>query len=179
MLQNQNEGIQVTLESPQKEIVINQVVKSNDLIQYQSKQGGEFKLCVQITDTVFDQHKVKQVKAILKFSNEYYKLSEEQLAKEKQQSTVKKPDSALLDKAATVGQFMPLQRRVEKISKVIDDIIAHQDHEREREQDYKTKLQGLAGSFSNLVLVQILIVMGAAAYSVVNLRKFFVKKHIF
>ena len=54
MKQNGNEGIQITLESPQKEIVLNQVVKSHDLIKYQSKQGGEFKLCVKITDSVYD-----------------------------------------------------------------------------------------------------------------------------
>ena len=74
---------------------------------------------------------------------------------------------------------MPLNRRVEKISKVIDDIIAHQEYERERETEYKTKLSSLSGSFTNLVLVQILVVGAAAAYSVYNLRKFFVKKHIF
>lgn len=34
---------------------------------------GDFKLCVQILDQVYAQHDVKQVKVILKFSNEYYK----------------------------------------------------------------------------------------------------------
>lgn len=70
-------------------------------------------------------------------------------------------------------------RRVDKISKVIDDIIAHQEHERGREQEYKNKLIDLASSFTNLVFVQMFIAISAAGYAVVNLRKFFVKKHIF
>lgn len=37
MINNANEGIQVTLESPQKEIVLSQVAKSHDLITYQSQ----------------------------------------------------------------------------------------------------------------------------------------------
>lgn len=74
---------------------------------------------------------------------------------------------------------MPLTRRTEKISRVIDDIIGHQNYERERESEYKSSLESLSNSFFNLVLIQLLVLIGAAAYSVINLRKFFVKKHIF
>jgi hypothetical protein len=34
---------------------------------------GEFMLCIRITDNVYTNHDVKQVKTVLKFSNEYYK----------------------------------------------------------------------------------------------------------
>jgi len=81
--------------------------------------------------------------------------------------------------AATVGQFQPLQRRTSKIERIIDDIIGHQNYEREREADYKTNLESLNSSFFRLCLLQILVVLGSAAFSVVSLRKFFVKKHIF
>jgi len=34
---------------------------------------GEYKICLTITQQTFVKHDVKQVKAVLKFSNEYYK----------------------------------------------------------------------------------------------------------
>lgn len=74
---------------------------------------------------------------------------------------------------------MPLKKRTEKISKIIDDIIAHQNWEREKEQQYKDKLEQLSSSFFNLVMLQMVAVVASAAYSVYALRKFFVKKHIY
>ena len=41
MLENNNEGIEVRLENPQNEIVLNQVVKSHELITYKTKQSKE------------------------------------------------------------------------------------------------------------------------------------------
>ncbi len=87
-----------------------------------------------------------------------------------------KPD---LQGVATEGHFAPLKKRTRKITKLIDDIIAHQDWEREKESQYKVNLESLSGSFFNLVLLQVAVLIGCAVYSVINLRKFFVKKHIY
>jgi hypothetical protein len=84
-----------------------------------------------------------------------------------------------LKEAATVSSFYPLQKRADKIGRVIDEIIAHQDMERTREIEYKKNLETLSNSLYNLIIAQILIVLGSAAFSVLNLRRFFVKKHIF
>ena len=62
---------------------------------------------------------------------------------------------------------------------MIDDIIAHQEMERTREIEYKKHLETLSSSFFNLIIVQMVIVLASAAFSVMNLRRFFVKKHIF
>ena len=51
--------------------------------------------------------------------------------------------------------------------------------ERGREIEYKTHLITLSNSFYNLIIAQIVIVLASAAFSVMNLRRFFVKKHIF
>jgi hypothetical protein len=47
--------------------------------------------------------------------------------KQSSAKSAKEPKAAAdpLSKAATVGQFMPLQKRTEKIRRIIDDIIAH------------------------------------------------------
>ena len=72
-----------------------------------------------------------------------------------------------------------MRKRTKKILKAVDDIIAHQDWEREKETKYKEMHEKLSGNFVNLVIFQILIVLASAAYSVINLRKFFVKKAIY
>ena len=75
--------------------------------------------------------------------------------------------------------FSPLKKRAKRINQLIDDIIAHQNYEREKEQKYKDNLVSLGSGFRFLVFVQIAILVGAAAFSVIALRKFFVKKHIY
>ncbi|CDW90498.1 transmembrane emp24 domain-containing protein eca-like [Stylonychia lemnae] len=178
MKNNPTEGIYFTLEDPENKVVLTKLAKSDELITHKSNISGEFKLCLLITEQTYLKHDVKQVKVILKYSNEYYKLNTSnadyiQVSKKEIEKQIQ------YQSAATQGQFMPITRRVDKIDKVIDDIIAHQDYEREREQEYKQKLESLSGSFFNLISVQIILVIGVAAYSVINLRKFFVKKHIF
>jgi hypothetical protein len=48
-----------------------------------------------------------------------------------------------------------------------------------KEQSYKEVTEKLSSHFVNLVVLQMAIVIGSAAYSVINLRKFFVKKAIY
>ena len=62
---------------------------------------------------------------------------------------------------------------------MVGEIIAHQQWEREKEGQFTEKLRRLSNSFFNMVWLQIAIVVGSAAFSVINLRKFFVRKHIY
>ena len=75
--------------------------------------------------------------------------------------------------------FSPLKKRTKRINQLIDDIIAHQNYEREKEQKYNSNIISLNTGFFTLVAIQIFILVGAAAFSVIALRKFFVKKHIY
>lgn len=95
--------------------------------------GGTYELCMFVTEGVFKKEGAKQVKASLKFSNEYYKDLEKT---SKKQSSAKKivPEDA--KDIVTEGHFAPLIKRIKKISKITDDINAHQEWEREKERQY-------------------------------------------
>jgi uncharacterized membrane protein len=62
---------------------------------------------------------------------------------------------------------------------MIGEIIAHQQWEREKESQFTDKLRSLSNNFFNMVWLQIVVVAASAAFSVINLRKFFVRKHIY
>jgi hypothetical protein len=83
MKNNPKEGIQMKLIAPKGHVIWEKLSKSDEVHTYTttlSKFGlikllldGEYTLCITITEFVFANHDVKQVKTILKFSNEYYK----------------------------------------------------------------------------------------------------------
>ena len=81
--------------------------------------------------------------------------------------------------AATEQTFEPLKSRIRKITRLVDEMIAHQSWEREKENQFNQNLRKLSSSFFSLVGVQIVIVVGSAVFSVISLRKFFVRKHIY
>lgn len=71
-----------------------------------------------------------------------------------------------------------LTTRIKKINTAMDSIIDYQKYEREQENLYRHYQERLASSIFSMTIVEILLVMLSAGYSVYNLRKFFVKKHI-
>ena len=82
------------------------------------------------------------------------------------------------DQAATEGSFEMLSKRIKKISTTIDTIIEYQAYLRGEENNYRSAQERLASSIFSLTIIEILLVMASAGYSVYSLRKFFVKKHI-
>jgi emp24/gp25L/p24 family/GOLD len=122
---------------------------------------------------------VKYVKTKLFFSNEYYTLNETKKKEELQQFQRGALTDEQMKQVATESHFAPLKTRMKKISSIVNEIIAHQQWEREKEAQFSDKLQSLASSFKNMVWLQILVVVGSAAFSVINLRRFFVFKHIY
>jgi hypothetical protein len=75
--------------------------------------------------------------------------------------------------------FKPLRARLIKLTQIVNDIIAHQQWDREKEAKYNENIRSLSTNFFNLVGLQMAIVLASAAFSVFSLRKFFVRKHIF
>ena len=82
------------------------------------------------------------------------------------------------ESSATQGQFQVLENRIKKIDKALDSAIQFQQYEREQENNYKDYQSRLYSSIFNMTVLEILLVLASAAYSVHSLRKFFVKKHI-
>ena len=82
------------------------------------------------------------------------------------------------ESAPSQGAFDILTKRIKKIDNSLDSIKEYQKYEREQENLYKEYSANLASSIFNMTMVEILLVIGSAAYSVWSLRAFFVKKHI-
>lgn len=82
------------------------------------------------------------------------------------------------ESAVTVGGFDVLTKRIKKINTSLDSIMDYQKYEREQENLFRDYQIRLSNSIFNMTLVEILLVIGSAGYSVWSLRKFFVKKHI-
>jgi len=61
----------------------------------------------------------------------------------------------------------------------MDDIVNYQNFEREQENLFKDYQNSLYNSFFNMTVLEVVIVLASAGYSVWSLRKFFVKKHIY
>ncbi|TNV84016.1 hypothetical protein FGO68_gene3495 [Halteria grandinella] len=174
--------VDVELTTPDKQ-VLTLKLKPEELLTYNSTKNGEFRLCIRIDSKVYDDPMgIKSIKTKLFFSNEYYNLNDTK-RKPSQPTQEEKDPSGLspdqLKQAATESHFAPLKNRIKKISSMVGEIIAHQQWEREKEGQFTDKLRRLTGNFFNMVWLQIAIVVGSAAFSVINLRKFFVRKHIF
>ena len=82
------------------------------------------------------------------------------------------------ESAASQGAFDVLTKRIKKIDGSLDAIIEYQKYEREQENLFRDYQGRLASSIFNMTMLEILLVIASAAYSVWSLRKFFVKKHI-
>ena len=82
------------------------------------------------------------------------------------------------EKAVTQGSFDVLSKRIRKINTSLDSIIDYQKYEREQENLFRDYQLRLSNSIFNMTLVEIILVIASAGYSVWSLRKFFVKKHI-
>ena len=82
------------------------------------------------------------------------------------------------DSAVSKGAFDILTKRIKKIDNALDSIREYQKYEREQENLYKEYSASLASSIFNMTMIEIILVIASAAYSVWSLRSFFVKKHI-
>lgn len=79
----------------------------------------------------------------------------------------------------TERAFEPLKSRARKITKLADEMLAHQGWERQKENEFNQSLRSQASRYFGLVGLQIAVVVASAIFSVISLRKFFVRKHIY
>ncbi len=174
MMGSSKSGIQATLYNPKRRIVHELALKHGENMQYDVEDSGEYKLCLTASKDMFDNLDPKQIKLRLTFSTEFY-----QQQKEKDGEPKKEEPTVNLENVATEGEFNALRKRIRKINRALDDIVAHQNWERQKESDYTSRQTKLNSNFVLLMTIQIVVVIASAVYSVINLRKYFVKKAIF
>ena len=83
------------------------------------------------------------------------------------------------DKAVSKGAFNVLYKRLDKIEESLETTAQYQQYEREKEAQYRELQTSLSSNIFNMTVLEIILVIGSAAFSVYSLRKFFVKRHIF
>ena len=159
-------------------------VHPNVQYEYETKMEGEYKLCVVLEAAAFgEKNSKKKIKTDIKFSAEFHRNQNK-----KQQKTSKNSSDdgsfhvaareEAYDNAVSKGAFDILTKRIKKIDNALDSIREYQKYEREQENLYKEYSASLASSIFNMTMIEIILVIASAAYSVWSLRSFFVKKHI-
>uniref|UniRef100_A0A7S3IW45 GOLD domain-containing protein n=1 Tax=Strombidium inclinatum TaxID=197538 RepID=A0A7S3IW45_9SPIT len=177
-LQKQKDGINLFVLNSDGKQLYNGVVWPNEQYEYDADKGGEYKVCVSMTDSMFDGPGVSQIKTQVKFASEFHRDKKAAKSGEEVHHAEKKKEEA--DQTGLKqGHFAPIRKRINKIYKKILDIKQFQNYEREQEEMYEANQKKLASNFFWLSLFQIAVVVGSAAYSVWNLKKYFVKKAIY
>ena len=184
-------------------------VHPNVQYEYDTNEPGEYKLCVQLTEMAFSNknQKIKtKVKFSAEFHRSKLEspsliswlFTDQRARKEKERGIFDVGEESLVDgkessgnfhmkskqheeyeSAVTEGHFNVLHKRINKIDTSLDEIIQYQVYEREQELNYRHYQNSLYNNLFNLTVLEILMVLGSAGYSVFALRKFFVKKSIF
>ena len=152
------------------------IVWPNEQYEYDADKGGEYKICVSLTDSMFIQG-FSQIKTQVKFASEFHRDKKASKKGEEVHHAEKQVEDE--PQGLKQGHFAPIRRRINKIYKKILDIKQFQNYEREQEEMYEANQARLASNFFWLSLFQIIVVAASAAFSVWNLKKFFVKKAIF
>ena len=174
-LKKKVDGIKLYVLSTDNKILFNGIVWPNEQYEYRADTGGEYKICVSFTDSMFDSG-ISQIKTQVKFASEFHRDKKDV----KKGEEVQHAEKVVEEKSGiTQGHFAPIRKQINKIYKKILDIKQFQNFEREQEQMYEANQAKLASNFLWLSIFQIILVAASAAYSVWNLKKFFVKKAIF
>ena len=99
----------------------------NEQYEYDAEKGGEYKICIALTDAMFINN-FSQIKTQVKFASEFHRDKKDQKkGKEVHHADKKVEDQSTL----TQGHFAPIRRRINKIYKKILDIKQFQNYERE------------------------------------------------
>ena len=164
-------------------------VHPNVQYEYETKTEGEYRLCVRLGDEAWEalgetgRNSKRKIKTDIKFSAEFHRNQNKKLQKTSKNSSDDgsfhvAAREAEYDNAVSKGAFDILTKRIKKIDNALDSIREYQKYEREQENLYKEYSASLASSIFNMTMIEIILVIASAAYSVWSLRSFFVKKHI-
>lgn len=158
------------------------IVWPNEQYEYDAEIGGEYKICIEFTESMFTQTDYKQIKTEVKFNSDFHRANNAEKKNRQQFHKMEKERKAQEEKdmnALTHGHFQPIRRRVNRIYKKILEIKQFQNYKREQEEMYEANQSKLSSNFMWLSVFQIVVVAISSAFSVWNLKKFCVKKAIF
>ena len=177
-LQKEIDGIKLTVLDTDEKRLYSGVVWPNEQYEYDAEKGGEYKICLSLTDSMFIKG-YSQIKTQVKFASEFHRDKKASKPGEEVHHGTKKSEDEEDAGGLKQGHFAPIRRRINKIYLKILDIKQFQNYEREQEEMYEANQAKLSSNFFWLSVFQIVVVAASSAYSVWNLKKFFVKKAIF
>ena len=143
-LKKHKDGINLIVLNSDNRQLYNGVVWPNEQYEYDADKGGEYKVCMSLTDSMFETG-LSQIKTQVKFASEFHRDKKASKAGEEVHIGEKKkdPDEISLKE----GHFAPIRRRINKIYKKILDIKQFQNYEREQEEMYEANQIRLASNF--------------------------------
>ena len=90
----------------------------NEQYEYDADKGGEYKVCISLTDSMFIKG-FSQIKTQVKFASEFHR---DKKAAKKGEEVHHAEKVAQEEPGLTHGHFAPIRRRINKIYKKILDI---------------------------------------------------------
>ena len=120
-LKKQVDGINLSVFDSAEKRLYAGVVWPNEQYEYDAEKGGEYKICVSMTDSMFLKG-YSQIKTQVKFNSDFHR-DKNQAKKEKQavhkaEQPVEEEDKDVL----THGHFAPIRKKINKIYKKIIEI---------------------------------------------------------
>ena len=120
------------------------IVWPNEQYEYDADKGGEYKICVSLTDSMFIAG-YSQIKTQVKFASEFHR--DKKAAKAGEEVHVATKQAIEEESGLKQGHFAPIRKRINKIYKKILDIKQFQNYEREQEEMYEANQARLASNF--------------------------------
>ena len=120
-LKQGKDGIMLQVYNSENSELYNGVVWPNEQYEYDAEKGGEYKICVAMTESMFMDGKYKQIKTQVRFASEFHR---DKKAKKQGDEEVHHAEKQQKEEESSLkqGHFAPIRRRINKIYKKILDI---------------------------------------------------------
>ena len=112
------DGIQLNVYNNDGKVLYDGIVWPNEQYEYDADKGGEYKICVSLTDSMFIQG-FSQIKTQVKFASEFHRDKKASKKGEEVHHAEKQEEEP---QGLKQGHFAPIRRRINKIYKKILDI---------------------------------------------------------
>ena len=112
------DGIQLNVYNNDGKVLYDGIVWPNEQYEYDADKGGEYKICVSLTDSMFIQG-YSQIKTQVKFASEFHRDKKASKKGEEVHHSEKQEEEP---QGLKQGHFAPIRRRINKIYKKILDI---------------------------------------------------------
>ena len=117
-LQKGVDGIKMQVSDSSGNNLYKGIVWPNEQYEYDAEKGGEYKVCISMTDSMFIDG-FSQIKTQVKFASEFHRDKKAQKKGDEVHVGEKKKEE---ESGLTQGHFAPIRRRINKIYKKILDI---------------------------------------------------------